>query len=325
MTALARHVEEKLAEILSPRSPGVRHVVTFPRLIGVLVFLLSLGGAHLAQAQTISAPATITYTTPTVTDYNNGYGPTYRVTVTTASFGNGNNGLYQAQIRASASALGNGKSIGDIQFMRPCGTGGPATGCGVWKTLSTTYQNILTTWDANLTWYIDFQITNWDWALDTPYTYQVTLDFHAYNNAGGKNAYTYPVFQVVVDPVAALSLAPNSITYSAPTSANFTTGSLQSAIQSAVTVKANSTYRVGLRGTSTSFSSTNGSASIPASDLQWSTNGTTWSGLNTTGSTISTVSPGTSSLTVMYRNVLNWSRSIPGTHSLGFEYSLTAN
>lgn len=280
------------------------------------------------DAQSISTASPITYPTPTIAHYDAGSGPTHRITVSVSGFGSGAPGDFQVQLRALATGLGNGKPIGHVRFMRPCGAGGPTTGCDTWYTLSTSFQNIVPTTRGDFTFAIDFQITSWSWSADTPFAYAVDLEINAFNNAGGKTASTYPKFQVQVNSLASMSLSSTSLTYPTVAVADFNTGWIQAGTTTSITTKANVAHTVVVKAMSTNFTSTNASASIPASDQEWSTDAggswSAWRGLSTTNTTVVSRSAGNyaTPFSVRHRHLLAWTRSQNGTHTLGVDYAI---
>jgi hypothetical protein len=85
-----------------------------------VAFAMALFATPLAAQKTILtvSGATVTFPTPTVTDYINGYVDATTGVTVTANSQNGAQRTTTISIRSSSASLGNGKVIGDLQWRR---------------------------------------------------------------------------------------------------------------------------------------------------------------------------------------------------------------
>ncbi|MEK0431420.1 MAG: hypothetical protein RL139_1224 [Gemmatimonadota bacterium] len=94
-----------------------------------------------------------------------------------------------------------------------------------------------------------------------------------------------------------------------------------------LSVRANRTWNISVESVGASFGTAPSNVTKPASDVEWSIDGSSWTALGTTatqvtdGSATADLSP----VQVYYRTKYVITNDKPGAHSLGIKYTLTAN
>lgn len=149
------------------------------RRVVVLLGALLVPGALQAQgteSMTLSA-TTVTFPTPTVTDFDNGFlTASTSVTYTVATSGGppGTSHTATISVKSSSANLGGGKAIGDLQWSR--------ADLGTWNSMTTTNatveQRTLVRRGLNDPWSntVNFQMLL-SYANDAPGTHSATLVF----------------------------------------------------------------------------------------------------------------------------------------------------
>lgn len=129
-----------------------------------------------------------------------------------------------------------------------------------------------------------------------------------------------------IPEVLYIEVTNTNVTFPQPTAADFNTGHVSADVTSDLTYRGNVAHDVTVTAGDQYFSG--GSGTKPASDLQWSTDGSTWEGLTTSGTNVVTnASRGQhdSGQTVNYRMLLDYSTDSPATYTLNVTYSVVAN
>lgn len=129
-----------------------------------------------------------------------------------------------------------------------------------------------------------------------------------------------------IPQVLYIEVTNTSVSFPQPTASDFNTGHVSAGVSSDLTYRGNVAHDVTISADNQYFSG--GSGSKPATDLQWSTDGSTWNGLTTSSSDVVTgASPGQhdSGQTVDYRMLLDYSTDSPATYTLDLTYSVVPN
>ncbi len=132
--------------------------------------------------------------------------------------------------------------------------------------------------------------------------------------------------QMTVTQVVNLTISSNTLSLPVFTTAEFNAGMRTGITGPTLTVKANRAWKVSIKGQA--FTGT-GNTSKPVSDLQWSTNGTTYTGLTTSLVQVLPASgngSATNSTTqiMLYRWLLHTGTDTKGTYSMVVTYTLSA-
>lgn len=122
-----------------------------------------------------------------------------------------------------------------------------------------------------------------------------------------------------------------TVTFNDPTFADFDAGLIgASSLGSVISTRGNVPHVVQIAADAATMTYT-GSETLPspksASDLQWATDGSTWSGLSTTDTDVATYTRGAhaDATTVTYQMLLDIANDYPGDYSLAFTYTILAN
>ncbi|HVS59525.1 MAG TPA: hypothetical protein VHE82_02400 [Gemmatimonadaceae bacterium] len=149
--------------------PRARNVLTVSTSAAILLALALFASPLAAQKTTLTlANATVTFTSPTATDYINGFvtaatGVTFTVDATA-----GASRTTTVLIRATSASLGGGKVIGDLKWRR--------SDLATWNSITSTdvqiEQRVMVTNGTNDPWNntIFFRMIL-NWATDAPATY----------------------------------------------------------------------------------------------------------------------------------------------------------
>ena len=114
-----------------------------------------------------------------------------------------------------------------------------------------------------------------------------------------------------------------NVTFSPPSENEFNAGTIAAANQTTLTYSGNVPHVVTIAADVASFT---GPYAKAASDLEWSTDGTTWSPLSTLPVNVaSSAAPGRYTQVVWYRLILDYQQDAPGTYTLPITYSIVAN
>lgn len=114
-----------------------------------------------------------------------------------------------------------------------------------------------------------------------------------------------------------------NVTFSSPSESDFNTGWTKAANQTTLTYSGNVPHVVTIAADVASFT---GPYAKAASDLEWSTDGSTWNPLSTSPVNVaSSAAPGRSTQVVQYRLILDYQKDAPGTYTLPITYSIVAN
>ena len=139
---------------------------------------------------------------------------------------------------------------------------------------------------------------------------------------------------ITIGTVLYISAANTSVAFAAPTGTNFDAGYLNSTTTTAITHRGNVRHSITVAaGAATMTASGGGSGpdaartTKPASDLRWSTDGSTYAGLSTSAAAVrSAVARGAySDLNVQYQMALSYADDTPGTYALNFVYTVAAD
>lgn len=108
------------------------------RLVVLLGALLVPGVLHAQGSESLSLSATtVTFPTPTVTDFDNGFLPsstTLTYTVATSGGPKGASHTATVSIKSTSANLGGGKALGDLQWSR--------ADLGTWNSMTTTNATV---------------------------------------------------------------------------------------------------------------------------------------------------------------------------------------
>lgn len=139
---------------------------------------------------------------------------------------------------------------------------------------------------------------------------------------------------ITIPTVLYISAANTGVAFAAPTAENFGAGFVNSTTTTAITHRANVRHSVTVAAAAPTMTATGGAAGAdaaraakPASDLRWSTDGSTFTGLTTSAAPIrSGMARGAySDLNVNYRMALSYADDTPGTYGLNFVYTIVAD
>lgn len=143
---------------------------------------------------------------------------------------------------------------------------------------------------------------------------------------------------ITIPEVMVFDATNTAVTFAAPTVADFDATFKAASANTVLSHRANVRHSITIQADQASFSATNpdpatgGSANAarikPASDLLWSTNGTSFNALSTTAAKVVTQqgASGTATTgTVSYRIALGWSQDTPGQYVLPFRFVMFAD
>ncbi|NIP81165.1 MAG: hypothetical protein GWM90_18885 [Gemmatimonadetes bacterium] len=131
---------------------------------------------------------------------------------------------------------------------------------------------------------------------------------------------------IVIPTLLHIDVTNLTVSFPSPTFDDFTAGSIAaSSGGSVIDTRGNVIHDVTIEAATANMS---GPAAKPASDLQWSTDGSAWTGLSLTAADVATaVARGSNAnvATVLYQMLLNETNDVPGTYSLDFIYTVVPN
>ena len=147
--------------------------------------------------------------------------------------------------------------------------------------------------------------------------------------AGGAAAQTSAdvTATITIPQVLFISVDNTSVTFNQPTAADFNAGSIAANNATVVTHRGNIVHDVDIQTAATNMTAASGDPTHvkPATDLQWSTDGSTWTGVSTTAAKVVDDAPrGSGNVTVQYRMLLDYATDAPDTYSLTFTYTVIA-
>ena len=136
---------------------------------------------------------------------------------------------------------------------------------------------------------------------------------------------------ITIGTVLYISAANPTVAFAGPAGTDFDAGYIASTTTTTITHRSNVRHSVSVAASSATMTPSGGAAGAdaaratkPASDLRWSSDGTTYNGLTTSAAAVrSAVARGTySDLNVQYRMGLSYADDTPGTYGLNFTYTI---
>lgn len=139
---------------------------------------------------------------------------------------------------------------------------------------------------------------------------------------------------IPIGTVLYISATNTNVAFAAPTATDFDAGYIDATTATRITHNANVRHSVTVAASSPTMTATAGRAGAdaaradkPASDLQWSRDGSTFTGLTPSAAPVrSGVARGShGDLEVRYRMALDYQEDTPGTYGLNFVYTIVAD
>lgn len=139
---------------------------------------------------------------------------------------------------------------------------------------------------------------------------------------------------IPIGTVLYISATNTNVAFGAPAASDFDAGFIDATTTTRITHNANVRHSVTVAASSPTMTATSGKAGSdaaradkPASDLKWSRDGSTFTGLTPTAAPVrSGAARGSySDLEVRYRMALDYEEDTPGTYGLNFVYTIVAD
>ena len=135
---------------------------------------------------------------------------------------------------------------------------------------------------------------------------------------------------ITIPTLLTIGVTNTTVAFAQPAFTDYDAGSIAAAATSVISTRGNLVHDVTVASNAAAFTwaGTGTDPNKTAADLEWSTDGSTWTGLTTTATDVATAlgrGQNANAATVSYRMLLDEANDIPGTYSLNFTYTVVAN
>ena len=136
---------------------------------------------------------------------------------------------------------------------------------------------------------------------------------------------------ITIPTLLKLTVTNTTVTFGSPTFTDYDAGEIgMSSAATVIDTRGNVSHDVQIAagGANMTYTGSHTPAAKPVSDLQWSTDGATWTGLSTTATNVATaLARGTNAgaATVQYKMLLDAVDDMPGDYDVSFTYTIVAN